>query len=240
MIRIHGADLATLVWPTTRVFYESVSVKGVILCWKRMWNWAIDNVLTFMLYVSEFSLIHKRVSCIAIMHILLLMCIWYLKENCGLANWTHTTNNINTSNVTLFRFWLGHNKFVNRYKIFRSHTDTTIYSGRRSKMLIYEYWYGWLKKPQHVSICFIWLTFTLLMFTYVVLVCLLSEESCGGTYTESAGTITSPNYPESYSAFGTCSWTIRGPVGSHMHIKFPAFRLASGLLVNDYVEVCFT
>ena len=78
------------------------------------------------------------------------------------------------------------------------------------------------------------------MFTYVVLVRLLSVESCGGTYTGSVGTITSPNYPESYPAYQTCSWTIKGPKGHQMYIKFPAFRLASGLLVDDYVEVNFT
>jgi len=63
--------------------------------------------------------------------------------------------------------------------------------------------------------------------------------TCGGSFSGSAGQLTSPGYPGNYEANLDCVWTIRGPAGHFFTITFDALSLqySSNCSNNDYLEI---
>ena len=49
--------------------------------------------------------------------------------------------------------------------------------------------------------------------------------NCGGFLTESRGTISSPNWPNSYPHDSKCTWIFNGAVGSVIELQFTDFSL---------------
>ena len=65
-----------------------------------------------------------------------------------------------------------------------------------------------------------------------------AADGCGGEYTESTGTITSPNYPQPYMHDSQCVYLIRVRLGLKVRLTFSAFNVESHDYCNwDYVEV---
>ncbi|XP_040043305.2 ovochymase-2 isoform X2 [Gasterosteus aculeatus] len=67
-----------------------------------------------------------------------------------------------------------------------------------------------------------------------------TESPCGGSFSSAQGEITSPNWPNDYSAQSVCTWRITIPSAKSIHVAFTHFELqASNVLGNcvDYVEI---
>ncbi|KAM4028087.1 cubilin isoform 1-T1 [Anomaloglossus baeobatrachus] len=63
---------------------------------------------------------------------------------------------------------------------------------------------------------------------------------CGGVYnaTSSKTTATSPNYPNSYPPFTSCTWSIDSPETENVKVKIQSFHLQAGLdCASNYLEV---
>ena len=62
--------------------------------------------------------------------------------------------------------------------------------------------------------------------------------ACGGNYTALSGTLTSPNYPNSYPMNAECVWEIQVSAGNGITLSFSEFELESSQHCNeDYLEV---
>ncbi|XP_070842448.1 cubilin [Chaetodon trifascialis] len=65
-----------------------------------------------------------------------------------------------------------------------------------------------------------------------------SDSGCGGTFTDSQGTIISPNWPNDYAHNHQCVYLIRLPMGEKMALNFTHMNLEShSNCTFDYVEV---
>lgn len=67
-----------------------------------------------------------------------------------------------------------------------------------------------------------------------------SASGCGGPkdLSGTGGTITSMNYPNTYSNNARCEWNIEVPVGELVHLHFSGFSLEdSQLCLNDKVKL---
>nr|XP_020470999.1 cubilin [Monopterus albus] len=65
-----------------------------------------------------------------------------------------------------------------------------------------------------------------------------SDPGCGGTFTDSEGTIISPNWPDNYAHNRQCLYLIRLPAGERVTLNFTNMNLEShASCAFDYVEV---
>ena len=65
-----------------------------------------------------------------------------------------------------------------------------------------------------------------------------ADEGCGGTLTGTEGTVTSPNYPDSYNHNEDCVWIITVPDSDNVVLQFNHFGLEGGTSCQyDFVEV---
>ncbi|KAF7665760.1 hypothetical protein LDENG_00132440 [Lucifuga dentata] len=67
-------------------------------------------------------------------------------------------------------------------------------------------------------------------------------KTCGGVLTEAKGVFTSPLHPSFYPPALDCKWTIKGPAGQQVRVKFTMFRMKEpGVDIHachkDFVEV---
>lgn len=60
---------------------------------------------------------------------------------------------------------------------------------------------------------------------------------CGEDFTEKAGAIKSPNYPDPYPAFSDCMWKIKAPTGYRISIHSTALRMEGGGCDFDYLKI---
>ena len=61
---------------------------------------------------------------------------------------------------------------------------------------------------------------------------------CGGLFSESSGTIQSPNYPDYYPHSKQCGYLISQPLGSVIALQFLDFQIETHYrCAYDYVEV---
>lgn len=66
----------------------------------------------------------------------------------------------------------------------------------------------------------------------------LAGGGCGGAYTDSEGTFTSPNFPRPYNHNAVCVWTINANGTDSIRLHFNAFELeTSSSCEFDYLEV---
>ncbi|XP_020662303.3 cubilin [Pogona vitticeps] len=64
------------------------------------------------------------------------------------------------------------------------------------------------------------------------------DAACGGTLTESSGTIASPGYPVNYPHGIRCTWTISVQPGNLIHLTFTYFNIEFGYICSkDYLEI---
>ena len=62
--------------------------------------------------------------------------------------------------------------------------------------------------------------------------------ACGGNYTSAGGSLTTPNYPDSYPMNAECVWEIQVSPGNGVILSFSEFDLESSENCNeDYLEV---
>ncbi|XP_042670489.1 embryonic protein UVS.2-like isoform X1 [Centrocercus urophasianus] len=62
--------------------------------------------------------------------------------------------------------------------------------------------------------------------------------NCGGTFTDSSGIITSPNYPNKYPKNRACFWVISSPVGYKVSLKMLFFELEDNdRCIYDYLLI---
>ena len=66
-----------------------------------------------------------------------------------------------------------------------------------------------------------------------------SFHECGGTYTNSSGTITSPSYPNIYPHNAECDYFISQPNGTCINISINHFEINDvvGICSSDYLEI---
>lgn len=64
------------------------------------------------------------------------------------------------------------------------------------------------------------------------------ENSCGGNITSASGSLSSPNYPDSYPANIECVWSIRTRPGNALEITFEAMDIVRSEHCNDdFLEI---
>ncbi|XP_059364633.1 CUB and sushi domain-containing protein 1a [Carassius carassius] len=61
-----------------------------------------------------------------------------------------------------------------------------------------------------------------------------AEDTCGGTFRGSSGTISSPDFQKDYQSSGECTWTILADPGDTISLVFTEFQMDSKL---DSLEV---
>ena len=63
--------------------------------------------------------------------------------------------------------------------------------------------------------------------------------TCGGRLSGTSGTITSPNYPQSYGTNVDCNWVVEGPAGHFLTFTFTEFNTesAENCTTADYIEI---
>ncbi|XP_067869413.1 cubilin isoform X2 [Heterodontus francisci] len=65
-----------------------------------------------------------------------------------------------------------------------------------------------------------------------------SDPGCGGTYEDSEGILTSPNWPNPYPSSKQCIYIIRQPTAERIHLQFTYMELEShDSCSSDYIEV---
>ncbi|XP_038652379.1 cubilin [Scyliorhinus canicula] len=65
-----------------------------------------------------------------------------------------------------------------------------------------------------------------------------SDPGCGGTYQDSKGILTSPNWPNPYPSNRQCVYIIRQPMGERIHLQFTHMELEShNSCSSTYIEV---
>ena len=63
-------------------------------------------------------------------------------------------------------------------------------------------------------------------------------QACGGTFNQSSGSFTSPNYPDTYPNGLTCDYVITATDNQQVTVIFDAFELEASVICRlDYVEV---
>lgn len=67
-----------------------------------------------------------------------------------------------------------------------------------------------------------------------------SQAPCGGSFSSEQGEITSPNWPSDYAGQSVCTWNVKIPTASSIHVAFTHFELQAVNVLGkcvDYVEV---
>ncbi|KAK7930543.1 hypothetical protein WMY93_006938 [Mugilogobius chulae] len=66
------------------------------------------------------------------------------------------------------------------------------------------------------------------------------EAPCGGSFSSEQGEMTSPNWPSDYAGQSVCTWTVKIPTASSIHVAFTHFELQAVNMFGkcvDYVEI---
>uniref|UniRef100_A0A8C6WR19 Zgc:154142 n=1 Tax=Neogobius melanostomus TaxID=47308 RepID=A0A8C6WR19_9GOBI len=66
------------------------------------------------------------------------------------------------------------------------------------------------------------------------------QAPCGGSYSTEQGEITSPNWPSDYAGQSVCTWNVKIPTASSIHVAFTHFELQAVNVLGkcvDYVEI---
>ena len=76
-------------------------------------------------------------------------------------------------------------------------------------------------------------------FDLMYSICFIFSATCGGRFAGTSGTITSPNYPNSYDTNADCTWVVEGPAGHYLTFTFTQFTTesAQNCTSADYVEI---
>lgn len=72
---------------------------------------------------------------------------------------------------------------------------------------------------------------------YLLMLCVClstAEDTCGGTFRGSSGSISSPDFQKDYQSSGECTWTILADPGDTISLVFTEFQMDSKL---DSLEV---
>ncbi len=70
--------------------------------------------------------------------------------------------------------------------------------------------------------------------SFCVFVWPTAEDTCGGTFRGSSGTISSPDFQKDYQSSGECTWTVLADPGDTISLVFTEFQMDSKL---DSLEV---